>query len=53
MHASQKIADRIKLLLKSKKITADKMLKDCEINKNALSTMQSGGYLPRVETIKK
>lgn len=53
MHYSQKVADRIKSLLKSKKITANKMLKDCEINKNALSTMQSGGYLPRIETITK
>lgn len=52
MHTSQEIADRIKLLLKVRKITADKMLKDCDINKNALSTMY-GGSLPRVETITK
>ena len=27
------------------------MLSDCDISKNTLSSMQSGGYLPRVENI--
>lgn len=45
------IASKIKELLKEKKISATKMLNDCGLNKNTLSTMQSGGYLPRLETI--
>lgn len=45
------VANRIKDLLKSKKISASKMLVDCNMNKNALYTMQSGGYLPRLEAV--
>lgn len=45
------VANRIKELLKSKKISASKMLADCDMNKNALYTMQSGGYLPRLESV--
>lgn len=51
MHNSQELAITIKALAKSKKISIGKMLSDCELNKNSLSTMQSGGYLPRVETL--
>lgn len=53
MYNSQQVAERIKTLAKNKKITAGKMLSDCDLNKNALSTMQSGGYLPRTETLAK
>lgn len=53
MYNSQCIADRIKTMAKIKKITVGKMLSDCELNKNSLSTMQSGGYLPRTETLAK
>lgn len=45
------VADRIKALLKSRKISASRMLSDCKMNKNALYTMQSSGYLPRLEPI--
>lgn len=45
------VAERIKSLLKSKKIPASKMLNDCGMNKNALYTMQSSGYLPRLEAV--
>ncbi len=45
------VADRIKQLLKSHKISASKMLADCGMNKNALYTMQSSGYLPRLEAV--
>lgn len=39
-------ADRIKQLLKERKMSVSKMLTDCDINKNALYTMQASGYLP-------
>ena len=51
MHNSQEVAETIKLYAKSKKIPVGQMLIECELNKNTLSTMQSRGYLPRVETI--
>ncbi len=51
MHNSQELATVIKSLAKTKKISIGKMLSDCELNKNSLSTMQSGGYLPRTETL--
>lgn len=53
MYNSQYVADRIKTLAKTKKITVGKMLSDCDLNKNSLSTMQSGGYLPRTEALAK
>ena len=52
-HEATVVAERIKQLLKSKKISASKMLADCEMNKNALYTMQSSGYLPRLEALAK
>ena len=48
-YESTLVANRIKDLLKSKKISASKMLIDCNMNKNTLYTMQSSGYLPRLE----
>ena len=51
MHNSQEVATTIKSLAKSKKIAIGKMLSDCDISKNTLSSMQSGGYLTRVENI--
>ena len=53
MYNSQYVAVRIKTLAKIKKITVGKMLSDCDLNKNSLSTMQSGGYLPRTEALAK
>lgn len=50
-YKSISVAERIKAILKLKKISASKMLTDCNLNKNALSTMQSGGYLPRLEAV--
>lgn len=44
-------ADRIKQLLKERKMSVSKMLTDCDINKNALYTMQASGYLPRAEAL--
>lgn len=45
------VAEKIKQLLKLRKIPASKMLMDCSINKDALNTMQTKGYLPRLEAI--
>lgn len=53
MYESSKVSENIKMTAKSKNIAIGKMLLDCEISKNALSTMQSGGYLPRTETLAK
>lgn len=53
MYNSQNISDRIKQCTKIKKTSIGKMLSDCELSKNTLSTMQSGGYLPRTETLAK
>lgn len=51
MHNSQEVANTIKAYAKSKKITIGTMLIDCSLSKNTLSSMQSGGYLPRAETL--
>lgn len=53
MYNSQDVASRIKSLAKFKKISTGKMLSDCDLSKNALSTMQSGGFLPRTESLAK
>lgn len=53
MHNSQEVATTIKLLTKSKNISVGRLLSDCELSKNTLSSMQAGGYLPRLETIAK
>ncbi|UNI72517.1 MAG: repressor protein [Chaetfec virus UA24_244] len=51
MHNSQELAISIKRLAKSKKIAIGKMLSDCNLSINTLSSMQSGGYYPRLEAI--
>lgn len=53
MYNSQEIASKIKEVAKAKNITLGKMLTDCNLSKNALSSMQSGGFLPRKETLTK
>lgn len=53
MHNSQELAKNIKSTAKSKKIAIGKMLSDCELSINTLSSMQSGGYFPRLEAIVK
>lgn len=45
------VANHIKELLRQKKISASKMLAELELNKNTLFTMQSSGYLPRLESV--
>ena len=50
---SQELANSIKEIAKSKKIAIGKMLSDCGLSVNTLSSMQSGGYYPRLEAIAK
>ena len=50
---SQELANTIKEVAKSKKIAIGKMLSDCGLSVNTLSSMQSGGYYPRLEAIAK
>ena len=53
MTNSQEVANLIKKLAKTKKVAIGKMLSDCELSINTLSSMQSGGYYPRLEAIAK
>lgn len=53
MKTSQELAMSIKETAKSKNITIGKMLSDCGLSVNTLSSMQSGGYFPRLEAINK
>ncbi len=51
MRNSQDVAIAIKEIAKKKKIPIKKMLEDCGLSVNTLSTMQSGGCYPRIESI--
>lgn len=53
MKNSQEIAIIIKKTAKSKGIAIGKMLSDCDLSVNTLSSMQSGGFFPRLEAINK
>ena len=53
MKTPQEIASTIKELAKAKKITIGKMLSDCELGVNTISSMQAGGFFPRLESINK
>ena len=53
MNDSQEIAILIKSIAKSKKITIKQMLSDCQLSVNTLSSMQAGGYYPRLDAIYK
>ena len=53
MNNSQEVANLIKALTKSKKIAIGKMLSDCSLSVNTLSSMQAGGYYPRLEALAK
>ena len=52
MYNSQEIVKIIKMKAKKKNKPVGKMLEECELSKNALSSMQSG-YLPRIENLVK
>ena len=51
MHSPQITSNRIKELSKNHGISISKLLSDCGLNKNAIFTMQSSGYFPRIEAI--
>lgn len=51
MNTPQETANLIKALASSKGIAVSKLLQDCDLNKNAIFTMQSSGYFPRVESL--
>lgn len=53
MYNSQDIAIAIKNLAKVKGLTIRQLLLDCNLSINTLSSMQSGGYYPRLEAIAK
>ena len=53
MHHSQEIAGRIKARAKLMGFPVGKMLADCGLSVNTLSSMQAGGYYPRLEAISK
>lgn len=48
-----KVAETIKEMSKSKNIMIGALFQECGLSKNTLSTMQSRGYLPRLETMSK
>ena len=51
MNKSQLTADLIKSTAKQQGTSISKLLSDCELNKNAIYTMQTEGYYPRVEAL--
>ena len=51
MNNSQELANVIKKRAKSLKISIGTLLSNCELSKNTLSSMQSGGYYPRIEAL--
>lgn len=53
MNNSQNVALTIKQLAKNRNVQIKKMLADCGLSINTLSTMQAGGSYPRMETIVK
>lgn len=53
LYISSNIAEKIKTMAKIKKIQIKDMLKDCELGKNSLSSMQSGGSIPKSDTLAK
>ena len=52
-YSSSDVANRIKTIAKEKNISILTMLADCGLSKNTLSSMQSGGSWPRLDTILK
>ena len=53
MYNSQELANAKKKAVKEQNTTVGKMLSDCGLSVNTLSSMQSGGYYPRLEAITK
>ena len=51
MQNSQELANRIKQKAKEKNIAIGKMLQDCQLSVNTLSSRKAGGFYPRLEAI--
>lgn len=51
MNSPKELANVIKKRAKSLNISIGALLSNCELSKNTLSSMQSGGYYPRIEAI--
>ena len=51
MKSSQEIATSIKQLATEQGKPIKELVSECGLSKNALSSMQSGGYMPRLENI--
>ena len=51
MKTSQEVAVTIKQLASDQGVLVKDLLSECGLSKNALSSMQTGGYLPRVENL--
>lgn len=51
MLSPQDVAERIKTVAKDRKVSVAKLLKECELNKDLISTTQNKGYYPRLEAI--
>ncbi len=53
MYKSSNIAKRIKALAKKNNIKIKDLLENCGLNKNALSTMQCAGSMPKADNLAK
>lgn len=53
VYDTQEMASVIKSFAKVKGVAIKQMLNDCQLGINTLSSMQSGGYYPRLEAIVK
>lgn len=51
MHNSQELANTIKEIAKERGMSTGNLLSKCGLSKNALSSMQSGGFFPRVDAL--
>ena len=51
MYISANVANRIKEQCKIKNVAIKEMLENCRLSKNALSSMLSGGSMPKSENL--
>ena len=53
MYDPKSIAEKIKKVAKERKISLKSVLENCGLSKNTLSSMQSGGSIPKSENLAK
>lgn len=51
MYNPNNVAEKINLLLKAKNLSQKTMLEECNLNKNAISTMLSRGSMPKADNL--